>query len=125
MSWIVRNIDWVLVVSGLATCSMLLMAAAPRFSMRFIFDEVAEGPVAALIARSWGAMIFASGVMLIYAAYHAEVRLPVLLYSIAGKLGFAALVFLTPAFRSRMAALLAVADLVIVTLLSWYLIAAG
>jgi hypothetical protein len=124
MSWIVCNIDWVLVVSGLATSSMLLMAIAPRSAMRFNFGEVAEGPVANLIARSWGAMIFASGLMLIYAAYHPETRLPILLYSIVGKLGFIVLVFATPAFRARNAALLAAGDLLIVVLLGWYLISA-
>jgi hypothetical protein len=125
MSWIVRNIDWVLLVSGLGTSSMLLMAAAPRLAMQTIFGQIAEGPVANLIARSWGAMVGASGLMLIYAAFHAETRLPILLYSIAGKLGFVLLVAFTPAFRNRMAALLAVADLAIVLLLGWYLVAAG
>ena len=57
MSWIVQNIAAVLIVSGLLTCSMLLMAVAPRFAMRSTFGEIAEGPVANLIARSWGAMI--------------------------------------------------------------------
>ncbi|HEY1709808.1 MAG TPA: hypothetical protein VGG10_16180 [Rhizomicrobium sp.] len=123
MSWIVRNIGWVLIVSGLGTSSVLLMAADPRLAMQTIFGEVAEGPVAALIARSWGALVGASGLLLIYAAYHAETRLPILLYSIAGKLGFVVLVAVTPAFRSRLAAVLAAGDLAIVLLLGWYLIA--
>jgi hypothetical protein len=121
--WIAAHIDWVLIVSGLLTCSMLLMAVAPRVAMLSTFGEVAQGPVANLIARSWGAMIFASGLMLIYAAWHAEVRLPILLYSIAGKLGFIALVLAEPKFRARTNARVAViADLAIVALLSWYLL---
>ena len=123
MSWIVRNIDWVLILSGAATCSMLLMALAPHWAMRFIFGDVAEGPVAQLIARSWGAMIFASGLMLIYAALHPDVRLPVLLYSIAGKLGFVILVLANRDFRTGRAMPMAVGDLLIVVLLSWYLLA--
>ena len=92
MNWIVEDIDWILIVSGVLTCSMIVMALAPHVAMRATFGEIADGPVANLIARSWGALIFASGLMLIYAAYHAEARLPILLYSIAGKLGFIGLV---------------------------------
>ena len=125
MTWIVRNIDWILIVSGALTCSMLSMAVAPRAAMRATFGEAAEGPVADLIARSWGAMIFASGLMLIYAAWHAEVRLPILLYSIAGKLGFIGLVLAEPRFRKPNALIAAGGDLVIVALLGWYLLAAA
>ena len=125
MRWIVQNIDWVLIVSGLLTCSMISMALAPRFAMRSTFGEVAEGPVANLIARSWGAMIFASGLMLIYAAWHEEVRLPILLFSIAGKLGFVALVLAEPRFHRQSAMIAALGDLIIVALLSWYLVAAA
>ena len=125
MRWIVQNIDWVLIASGMLTCSMLLMALAPRFAMRSTFGEVAEGPVANLIARSWGAMIFASGLMLIYAAWHAEARLPILLYSIVGKLGFILLVLAEPRLRRPRALIAAGGDLVIVALLSWYLLTTG
>lgn len=125
MSWIVEHIDWVLIVSGVLTCSMILMALAPRLAMRSTFGEVAEGPVANLIARSWGAMIFASGLMLIYAAWHAEVRLPILLYSIVGKLGFILLVLAEPRFRRLSALIAAGGDLVIVLLLGWYLFTTG
>jgi hypothetical protein len=121
--WIIANSGAVLVVSGLLTCSMLLMAVAPRLAMRLTFGEDVAGPVANLLARSWGAMIFASGLMLLYAAWHAEARLPILLYSIAGKLGFIALVLAEPRVRKR-ALPAAIADLAIVVLLSWYLIAA-
>jgi len=124
MGWIVANIGWLLIVSGVATCSMIAMTIAPRWAMQSTFGEVAEGQVANLIARSWGVMIFASGLMLIYAAGHPDVRLPVLLYSIVGKLGFVVLVFASPVFRSRGTALLALGDLIIVAILAGYLAAA-
>jgi hypothetical protein len=119
MGWIVQNIDWVLVVSGLGTCSVVLMALAPAVAQRSFFGQIAEGPVANLIARSWGVMVFA-----IYAAYHAEARLPILLYAIVGKGSFVVLTAATPAFRMKTAGFLAVLDLVIIALLGWYLIAA-
>jgi hypothetical protein len=121
--WIIRNIDWILVVSGLATCTMMALALAPRWTMQFVFGEIAEGPVAELIARSWGEMIFASGLLLTYAAWHAEARLPILLFSIAGKLGFAGLAVAEPQFRRVRALPMAAADLVMVALFAWYLAA--
>ena len=122
MSWIGANIALVLVVSGVLTCSMLLMAISPARAMRSTFGEVETGPVTSLIARSWGLMIFASGLLLIYAAYHAEARLPILLYSIAGKLGFIGLVLAEPRFRRPNTLIAAGGDLVIVALMSWYLV---
>jgi hypothetical protein len=124
MSWIVRNIDWVLIVAGVGTCSMLFQAIAPRAAWRAVFGEEAQGAVAEFISRSWGVMIFAAGLLLIYAAWHPEVRFPILLYAIVGKLSFTLQVFAMPRFYRRLAFVLALADLVIISLLSWYLLVA-
>jgi hypothetical protein len=122
--WIGNHIAWILIVSGVLTCSMISLSLAPRAMSRFIFGEEPASATALLIARSWGAMVAASGLMLIYAAHHAEARLPIMLYSIAGKLGFTVLVFVgggrylrRPAFGA------AVIDLAIVLLFAWYLAA--
>jgi hypothetical protein len=122
MSWIVGNIEWVLVVAGLGTCSMLYQALAPRAAWRTVFGEEAQGAVAEFMARSWGVMIFSAGILLIYAAWHPETRFPILLYAIVGKLSFTLQVFATPRFHRRLAFVLALADLVIIALLGWYLL---
>ncbi len=122
MSWIVRNIDWVLIVAGLGTCSMLFQTLAPRAAWRAVFGEEAQGAVAEFVSRSWGVMIFGSGLLLIYAAWHPEVRLPILLYAIVGKFSFTLQVFAMRRFHRSLAMVLAFADLVIIALLSWYLL---
>jgi hypothetical protein len=122
MDWILNNIEPVLIVSGALTFSMALMMVAPRLVSRFIFGEEAQGRVGDLISRSWGEMVAASGLMLIYAGYHAEVRLPILLYSIVGKTGFIVLVLAnSDRFRRQRAMLAVVADGVMVALFAWYL----
>lgn len=124
MNWIEQNIAWVLIVCGALTCSMLLQALAPRSAVRLIFGEDISGTAALLIARSWGAMIFVSGLLLIASAYHPQFRLPVLLNAIAGKLGFALLVFVNGGrYFARPGFAMALADLVMVALFIWYLAA--
>jgi hypothetical protein len=123
MDWILNNIQPVLLVSGILTFSMVLMMLAPRFALRATFGETAEGRVADLVSRSWGEMIAASGLMLIYAAYHPETRLPILLYSIAGKAGFIVLT-LSKGYRRVNAMTAVIADAIMVALFAWYLLAA-
>jgi hypothetical protein len=123
MDWILNNIQPVLLVSGILTFSMVLMMLAPRFALRATFGEAAEGRVADLVSRSWGEMIAASGLMLIYAACHPEARLPILLYSIAGKAGFIVLT-LSKGYRRMNAMTAVVADAIMVALFAWYLLAA-
>jgi hypothetical protein len=123
MDWILNNIQPVLIVSGILTFSMVLMVLAPRFALRATFGEAAEGRVADLVSRSWGEMIAASGLMLIYAAYHPETRLPILLYSIAGKAGFIVLT-LAKGYRGVNAMIAVVADTIMVALFAWYLLVA-
>ncbi|HEY4125391.1 MAG TPA: hypothetical protein VGM36_12305 [Rhizomicrobium sp.] len=124
MSWIIEHIDWVLIVSGALTFTMAVMVIAPRFVSRFAFGETADGALGNLISRSWGEMVAASGLMLLYAAYHPETRLPILLYSIAGKTGFIVLVLSNKRFHRQRAMQAALVDAIMVGLFAWYLLAA-
>ena len=124
MSWIVQNIPWILIVSGLATFGIFPMIFAPRWGLKTLFGEDVAAPPAILVARSWASMIAASGLMLVYAAWHPEVRLPVLLFSIVGKTGFVLLTLSDfPRTRKQFALPVAIGDGIIVLLLAWYLLA--
>ena len=113
----------VLIVCGALTATMLLPMLAPRFAFSNMFGEMADGPLGDLLMRSWGQMIFATGSMLIYAAYHDESRLPILLFASFTKLTFATLVLSNGArYARKPAILIAVGDLTMVGLFMWYLI---
>jgi hypothetical protein len=87
-----RSITWVMLVSGALTCTMVYAAVAPRAMLQSTFGESLEGPLAELVVRNWGALIFLVGVMLIYGAFNAAVRPLVLLVAAASKVVFIALI---------------------------------
>ena len=123
-SWIVANMEWVLIVCGALTATMLVPMIAPRLAFKQMFGEVAEGPLGELLTRNWGQMIFATGLLLIYAAYHEEARLPILVFASFTKLTFAALVLSNGGRYGRKLAMpIAVGDLSMVGLFVWYLLA--
>jgi hypothetical protein len=122
MSWIILNMDWILIVCGALTATMLLPFIVPRFAFEKMFGEAADGPLGDLLMRNWGQLIFATGLLLIYAAYHDESRLPILLFVAFGKLTFATLVLSKGArYARKPAILIAVGDLTMVGLFLWYL----
>ena len=43
MNWIVANIKWIMLVSGVLTCTMLYAAVAPQAALRSTFGDTLEG----------------------------------------------------------------------------------
>jgi hypothetical protein len=124
VNWIVSNIHWVLIVCGVLTATMLFPMIAPRRAFDLMFGEVADGPLGELLTRNWSQMIFATGLLLIYAAYHEEARLPILIFASFSKLTFASLVISNGGrYARKMAMQIAGGDLIMVGLFAWYLVA--
>jgi hypothetical protein len=44
MTWIVRHIRWIMVVSGVLTTTMVYAAIAPDAALRSTFGETLSGP---------------------------------------------------------------------------------
>ena len=92
MSWIVVNIHWIMILSGVLTMTMVYAALAPEAALRATFGESVSGPVADIVVRNWGALIALLGAMLIYGARKPAVRPMGLTVAGASKAIFAALV---------------------------------
>ena len=92
MRAIVANSKWIMLVSGVLTCTMVYAAIAPQAVLRWNFGETLEGPLAEIVVRNWGVLIMLIGGMLIYGAYHAAVRPLVLTIAGVSRLVFIALV---------------------------------
>src|SRR5713226_3791640 len=91
----------ILLVTGLATAGALVLFLAPVTMMKMLFGQAPADALSLLIARHWGLLVCLVGALLIYAAYHAESRVPVLIVAIAEKAAFAFGMFISPFHRRR------------------------
>src|SRR5437868_2282104 len=100
------RIELILLVTGLATAGALALFLAPVPMMKLLFGQAPSDVLSLLIARHWGLLVCLVGALLMYAAYHAEVRVPTLIVAIVEKAVFVLGVFLSP-FRRRPTVLVA------------------
>ena len=122
MTWIARNIHWLMTVSGVLTLTMLYAVVAPDAALRSTFGESLGGPVADIVVRNWGALIGLMGAMLIYAARKPAVRPLALTVAGASKAIFIALVLSHGArFLGYQAGVAVIVDLLWVLVFAVYL----
>ena len=120
---VARSITWIMLVSGLLTSTMIYAAVAPDAALRAAFGSTLDGPVADVVVRNWGVLIALVGAMLVYGAFHPDVRPLVVTVACLSKLTFIAL--LLTAGRSVLAGqarTALVSDVIQVTLFLGYLI---
>ena len=125
MKWVNARMKWVMLVSGVLTCTMVFAAVAPRAALRSTFGETLEGPLAEVVVRNWGALIALVGAMLIYGAFNPQSRPLVLIVAGLSKLTFIALVLTYGSgYLWRQAGVAVAVDSVMVLLFLWHLITA-
>jgi hypothetical protein len=93
MAWSTA-IKWIMLVSGVLTLTMVSALIAPHAAMRSTFGATLDGALAEIVVRNWGLLIGLVGAMLIYGAYHPEVRPLVLVVAAVSKVAFIGLVLL-------------------------------
>ena len=124
MSLLVDNMQWVLLVCGLLTLSMIQAVFAPRATMRAYFGEAPDSKAADLLMRNWGMLVAAGGALLVYAAFTPGVRPVALAFVGLTKLSFITLVLMAGgAFLKKQAGLAVVIDGIMIVLFAAYLLA--
>ena len=124
MPWIVRNIRWIMIVSGALTATMVYAAIAPDAMLRSNFGETIEGPLAHIVVRNWGALIALVGLMLIGGASNPPARPLVLTIAAASKAIFIALVLAQGGrYLSQQILVALVIDSIEIVLFAWYVLA--
>ena len=94
------HIELILLITGLATAGVLIVSVAPVAVMKMLFGQAPSDALSLFIARHWGLLVCLVGALLMYAAYHAEVRVPTLIVAIAEKAALVLGLLLSP-FRRR------------------------
>jgi len=92
MNLLSKNIKWIMLVSGLLTCTMLQAVFAPEAAVENLFGESLQGPLANMIVRSWGVLITLIGLMLIYGAFNSKNRKFVAVIAASSKVAYVILV---------------------------------
>ena len=104
------QIELILLITGLATAGALVLFLTPVAMMKMLFGHAPSDVLSLLIARHWGLLVGLVGALLVYAAYHAEIRVPTLIVAIVEKAVFAFGVFMSPFRRRPMVFVMALAD---------------
>jgi hypothetical protein len=104
------HIELILLITGLATAGAVVLFLAPVTMMKMLFGQSPSDALSLVIARHWGLLVCLVGALLVYAAYHAEIRAPTLIVAIAEKGGFALSLFISPYRRRPTVLVMAVAD---------------
>lgn len=123
MNWIVKNMKWIMIVSGVLTSTMIYAAIMPQAALNSRFGASLEGPLAEIVVRNWGALIALIGAILIYGAFNLAHRSLILTIAGISKLVFIVLVLgYGQAFLSHQAGIVIVIDSIMIVLYSLYLI---
>ena len=83
-----------MIIAGLLTCSMIFAVFAPEAALISMFGEALTEPLAQIVVRSWGFLIFLIGTLLIYGAYIPEYRNLALVITSMSKIAFIAIIII-------------------------------
>lgn len=81
-----------MLIAGLLTCSMIIIVFAPQVILVSMFGDSLTEPLAQVVVRSWGFLIFTIGALLIYSAYKPEYRNLSLIIASVTKISFITLI---------------------------------
>ena len=91
-----RYMKVILLVTGIATATMIAAFFAPGLVLAQLFVDPPTDAVSLAVTRHWGVLVFCFGVLLIYAAYRRDTRKPVLIVTILEKVVLVAGLLLLP-----------------------------
>jgi len=124
VNWYVAQFKWVMLVTGLLTCTVLYVAVAPQAALQSNFGEALSGPLAEIIVRNWGALITLTGALLIYGAFKPVHRRLILTLAVISKSTFVSLALIFGSqYLGRMAGISVAIDAAEVALYVIYLVA--
>jgi len=123
MNFIIKNIKWLMLVSGVLTFTMFYGLFAPQAALESMFGVSFSGTLENIVVRSWSALIGLIGVILIYGFFSQKHRVFSISVAAFSKLVFVSLVLLYgQEFLGKAASAIAM-DCVVIILSGLYLFA--
>jgi hypothetical protein len=123
-AWVVVQIEWIMLLSGLLTSTMVYAFIAPKAALRSMFGEVLDWPLAEVVVRNWGALITLVGILLIWGSFYPDGRSVIVFLAVASKLVFVGLVLANGTyFLRQQVGIAALIDVMFVALFAIYLLA--
>jgi hypothetical protein len=92
MNFIIKNIKWVMMISGVLTATMFYGLFAPQAAVESMFGASFGGPLETLIIRSWSSLVGLIGLVLIYGAFSERNRVFCISIAALSKVVFVSLV---------------------------------
>jgi hypothetical protein len=94
MNFIVKNIKWVMLVSGVLTFTTLYGLFAPQAALESMFGASFNGTLENIVIRSWSALVGLIGAILIYGFFSQNNRVFSISVAAFSKVVFVSLVLL-------------------------------
>jgi len=94
MNFIIKNIKWVMLVSGVLTFTMFYGLFAPQAALESMFGVSFNGTLENIVIRSWSALVGLIGVILIYGFFSQKNRVFSISVAAFSKVVFVSLVLL-------------------------------
>ena len=94
MDLIIKNIKWVMLISGVLTFTMFYGLFAPQAMLESMFGVSFSGTLETIVVRSWCALVGLIGVILIYGAFNDRNRVFSISIATVSKVIFVSLVML-------------------------------
>jgi hypothetical protein len=94
VDFIIKNIKWVMLVSGVLTFTMFYGLFAPEAALESMFGVSFNGTLESIIVRSWSALVGLIGAILIYGALNDKSRVLSISVATVSKVIFVSLVMI-------------------------------
>lgn len=94
MIFIIKNIKWVMLVSGVLTCTMFYGLFAPQAALESMFGVSFGGTLENIVIRSWSALVGIIGAIMIYGFFSQRNRIFSISVAAFSKLVFVSLLLL-------------------------------
>ena len=123
MDFIIKNIKWVMLASGVLTFTMVYGLFAPEAALESMFGVSFNGTLESIIVRSWCALVGLIGAILIYGALNDKSRVFSISVAVVSKVIFVSLVMIYGQEFLGKAGPAITIDCITISLAAFYLVA--